>query len=492
MNEIEKICAKYNRAYLKRLLASSAEADQLAVTFFEDVAGILDVLTRLKNVERNPTGFSIDDAPILGLLVRTWKLLQLVVWIYKEDSAEYAAIAERALLEAAVTATFLLRSDKTTMEDYRRCSYRHRLRMLEQAASGSEYYRSKAGKRLLRSIKKKLALEGLDEDSFEEQTQNHWRVQRKTFHSIFKEVVGDDLYAVAYGTASESVHGSWHDVRNFSLRGDVARGFLPLYDPLRESVGHVSLIIPFATLPFRVWAVRVQLDHPYITKSWTPLTSSTGYCSKSTGASSTGCDVASNSRPSLGCSRARAAALLHPSHASLITTALPIAPGSPLVTSLGPDLSQRPDVPAGPPRVSIGERLLHDAPHPHEHLPHLQGADAPGRGPAGQQAAASAATSVPRAGVRRVELGSAFLGSGGCGGVADSRRAPGGEDVVHGGQTDVRESEGIEGPVQLFARVRALHSSRVDLCGAPSCESLSRPRQRVTMTPTRARERLSH
>ena len=264
MDEIQEVLVKYGRAYLERLFASTPEADRLALAFFEDVAEILDILSRLKNVERNPTGFSIDDAPILGLLVRTGKLLRLIVWIYNEDSAEYAAIAERSLIEVAVTVTYLLRSDESTMEDYRRCSYRNRFRMLEQAASGSEYYRSKAGQRLLRAIKQKLALEGLDEHSFEEQIQNHWRVQGKTFHSIFKEVVGEDLYAVAYGTASESVHGSWQDVRSYSLRGDVARGFLPLYDPLRESVGHVSLIVPFATLPFRGWAGRVQLDDPYI------------------------------------------------------------------------------------------------------------------------------------------------------------------------------------------------------------------------------------
>ena len=150
------------------------------------------------------------------------------------------------------------------MEDYRRCSYRNRFKMLEQAASGSEYYRSKAGHRLLRSINEKLALEGLDEHSFEEQIRNGWRVQGKTFHAIFKEVVGEDLYSVAYGTSSESVHGSWQDVRSFSLRGDVARGFSPLYEPLRESVGHVSLIVPFATMPFRGWAARIQLDDAYI------------------------------------------------------------------------------------------------------------------------------------------------------------------------------------------------------------------------------------
>ena len=108
----------------------------------------------------------------------------------------------------------------------------------ELAKSG---YRSKAGYRLLRSINEKLAQEGLDEYDFEDQIRNDWRVQGRTFHAIFKEVVDEDLYPVMYGMLSESVHGSWQDVRSFSLRGDVARGFLPLYEPLRESIGHVSM-----------------------------------------------------------------------------------------------------------------------------------------------------------------------------------------------------------------------------------------------------------
>ena len=264
MEEIQNILAKYDRAYLARLFASTPEADQLASTFYEDVAEILDILTRLRNGDRNPTGFSIDDATILGLLVRTWKLLELIVWIYKEDSAEYAAIAERTLIEVAVTATYLLRSDRSTLEDYRRCSYRSRFRIRQHAAAGSGYYRSKAGRRLLRSINEKLAREGLDEHSFEEQIGNDWRVQGKTFEAIFKEVVGKDLYPVMYGMLSESIHGSWQDVRSFSLQGNVARGFVPLYEPLHESIGHVSVFVPFATMPFREWAARVQLDDPNI------------------------------------------------------------------------------------------------------------------------------------------------------------------------------------------------------------------------------------
>ena len=264
MEEIQTILAKYDRDYLARFADATPEADRMALAFYEDVAEILELLSRMKNVERNPTGFSIDDAPILGLLVRTWKLLKLVVWIYREDSAEYAAVAERSLMEVAVTATYLLRSDASTMEDYRRCSYQNRFKILEQAAAGAVYYQSKPGRRLLRSIREKLAFEGLDENSFDEQIANHWRLEGKTFRRIFEDVMGQDLYAVAYGTASESVHGSWQDVRGYSLQGDAAQGFFPMYEPLRVNVGNVSMIVPFATLPFREWAQRVQLDDPYI------------------------------------------------------------------------------------------------------------------------------------------------------------------------------------------------------------------------------------
>ena len=266
MHEIQAILTKYERDYLARLFACTPEADRLAQRFYEDVAEILDILSRMRNVERNPTGFSIDDASILGLLVRTWKLLKLVLWIYKEDSVEHAVIAERSLMEVAITATYLLRSGASTMEDYRRCSYGNRFKILEQAASGAVYYRSNAGRRLLRSIREKLALEGLDENSFEEQIANGWRLEGKTFRRIFEDVMGQDLYAVSYGTASDSVHGSWQDIRGFSLQADAARRFYPLYEPLRVSVGHGAMIVSFATLPFREWTTRIQLDEQYVGK----------------------------------------------------------------------------------------------------------------------------------------------------------------------------------------------------------------------------------
>ena len=264
MKEIEEILAKYKIDYVARVLAANQGANRLKLAFYRDVAEILDILSRMKNVERNPTGFSIDDAPILGLLVRTWKLLKLIVWTYDEDSAEYAIIAERSLLEAAVTAIYLLRSDQSIIEDYRLCSFRNRFKIMQQAMSGIPYYKSKPGQRLLRSIKNKLELEGLDETSFNTQIRNDWRLQGKSFRCIFEEVMGNDLYSVAYSTSSESVHGSWLDVRHYSLQGDVDQGFFPQYEPLHCKIDEVSKSVRFATLPFREWVKRVHMDDSYL------------------------------------------------------------------------------------------------------------------------------------------------------------------------------------------------------------------------------------
>jgi hypothetical protein len=101
-----------------------------ALTFFKDAADIYDAITRVRNLERNPKGFDLDDAPILGLLVRVWKLLKEILKYYEQNNAEIIGILERPLIEASVVSTYLMQSDKSVMEDYRKCSYKDRLRIL--------------------------------------------------------------------------------------------------------------------------------------------------------------------------------------------------------------------------------------------------------------------------------------------------------------------------------------------------------------------------
>ena len=263
MNEIQEYLNKYDEDYLGRVLGSTPESDELAVVFYEDVAEILDVLSRMKNLDRNPSGFSINDAPILGLLIRNWKLLKLVLWIYSEESAEHAVIAERSLMESAITATYLMRGGVSRVDDYRRCSYSNRLTILRQVLSDDPAYNSKASRRLVQSIKRKLALDGLDENSFEKQIENGWKLEGKTIQNIYDSVLGDDLYRVLFGIFCESVHGSWLEVRHFSLQGSVEVGFQPLYEhPDVDRIGILPIAVQISVQAYREWVERVELDDP--------------------------------------------------------------------------------------------------------------------------------------------------------------------------------------------------------------------------------------
>ena len=122
MEEIRRLLQKYDASYITEGLATAADVNAFAATFYKDVAELYDCITRVKNTDRNPSGYSLVDAPILGLLVRSWKLLKEVIRYYEENNGEIVGVLERPLLEAAVTAQYLMRSDETVIEDYRKCS----------------------------------------------------------------------------------------------------------------------------------------------------------------------------------------------------------------------------------------------------------------------------------------------------------------------------------------------------------------------------------
>jgi hypothetical protein len=260
MDEIETILAKYDEKYIRAGLAPGGDLRTFAATFYRDVAEIFDVITRARNTDRDPNGFTLDDAPILGLLVRTWKLLKEIVRYYEANNAEMISVLDRLCLEAVVTADYLLQSDIATVIDYRKCSYRHRLRMLNEARQGNPFYESKAGKRLLTSIRRKMRFESLTESDFEEQRKNRWRVGGKNFFDIFELVHSGDLYPMTYGIMSESIHGSWNDSLDFDLVQNEGGTFgaFPFFQPADPRF--VGPLIRFAVPPFRAWLSRVKLN----------------------------------------------------------------------------------------------------------------------------------------------------------------------------------------------------------------------------------------
>ena len=101
MEEIINITQKYQPSYIEESFRSLRAMHVFSAQFVKDVADLYDALTRIRNVERNSSGFSLDDAPILGLLVRISKLLREIVGYYEKDNAEIIGILERPLAEAA-------------------------------------------------------------------------------------------------------------------------------------------------------------------------------------------------------------------------------------------------------------------------------------------------------------------------------------------------------------------------------------------------------
>lgn len=258
MEELRRITDKYNVTYVRDNTSSLEDINRFALVFYKDVAEIYDTLTRIRHVDRNPAGFSLDDAPILGLLIRVWKLLKGIVRYYEEDNGEFISLLERPLLEAAVIASYLLGSDLDVIEDYRKCSYKDRLRILRDLESGSVFFETKAGQRMLQSVRAKMSLEALAPQDFAAQKKNSWRVQGKSFHKIFAEVIHEDLYACTYGMMSESIHGSWQESVDWSLlrNADGTFSTFPFHHP--PDVRYVTPLLRFTNEPFRLWLQRID------------------------------------------------------------------------------------------------------------------------------------------------------------------------------------------------------------------------------------------
>ena len=97
MQEIAARMDKYDAPYIREHLEDPSRLNAFATVFFQDVVAVYDAITRIKNLDRNPHGFDLNDAPILGLLIRVWKLLKEIVRYYEENNAEVISVLERAL-----------------------------------------------------------------------------------------------------------------------------------------------------------------------------------------------------------------------------------------------------------------------------------------------------------------------------------------------------------------------------------------------------------
>ena len=190
--------------------------------------------------------------------MRVWKLLKEIIKYYEQDNAEIISLLERPIIEASTVATFLLTSRSEVMFDYRKCSYKDRLRILRDLEGGSAFFETKAGKRLLKSVREKLEIEGFDKGDFKEQKDNRWKLQGKSFYDIFAVVEHADLYACTYGIMSESIHGSWNESLDWCLVRQADGTFTANPFAYPADIRFVTPLLRFTTQPYRLWCQRID------------------------------------------------------------------------------------------------------------------------------------------------------------------------------------------------------------------------------------------
>lgn len=265
MQELADIIEKYKSIDINKQLVSKEGLKGFSTVFYEDVAEIYNGVTRIKNIERNPTGFSLNDAAILGLLVRIWKLLKEVVTYYKSDNGQIISHFDRQIVESAITASYLLLKDDQTIEDYRKCSYKSRVKALEEAKS-KKFYSTPAGIRLLESFREKMGAEGFDLTSFEEQKRHGWRLEGKSFYQIFEQLEPEEFYKLLFGIPSESIHGSWNESMDFDLIKNKDGTYTPnpFYQPV--DIRFVTPILRLTNDPYLLWLERIDAQDDYVDK----------------------------------------------------------------------------------------------------------------------------------------------------------------------------------------------------------------------------------
>ena len=261
MNELRDILQKYQDIDFDEKLSDFNSLNKFSTSFYRDVTEIYDAVTRTRNHDRNPVGFETSDAAILGLLVRIWKILKESVYYYGQNNAQIIGLLNRQVIEAAVIAKYLLLNGDEVIEDYRKCSYRSRLQTLKRAAESPEFFETPPGERLLRSIQDKLTNDGFTEGSFEIQRKNKWRLQGKSFFTIFSEIEEEGLYNFLYRMPSEALHGSWNESLEYDLvRNDdgtfKAHPFYPDAD-----IRFVTPILRLCHEPYVLWLKRVEIGH---------------------------------------------------------------------------------------------------------------------------------------------------------------------------------------------------------------------------------------
>jgi hypothetical protein len=162
MQEIQARLIRYRDVDLEKELSSAESLAEFSERFFADVAEIYGSITRIRNAGRNPSGFSSQDSPILGLLVRISKVLKELAGYYGKSNGDMIGVLGRPVMEGAVLATHFLRGGDSAVEEYRKRSDEDRVKILKEAAAHGSFFNTPARRRMGDFVRSRMPQDGDD------------------------------------------------------------------------------------------------------------------------------------------------------------------------------------------------------------------------------------------------------------------------------------------------------------------------------------------
>jgi hypothetical protein len=199
-----------------------------------------------------PSGLTLDEAVVGGLLVRTAKLTRGIFDATQADESEAHGVLSRCVAETAITLCWLVEhGDEMTLARFRADSFAYWRQQIEEMRSDVEDDVGRATREnLKRHVEGELRAAGLSWADVPKRTNSWGPSMRQRCEALGKGWIYDALFA----SHSSYVHPSWHELRTFHL-GTEAEGV-----QLDATYGGIAPVVAYVVTQLAAEACEAALS----------------------------------------------------------------------------------------------------------------------------------------------------------------------------------------------------------------------------------------
>lgn len=194
------------------------EFNRIGVEIFKEIGTLIRTISSGPKLDRSSgkeTGFSKEEAVIVGTLVRYGKLGIGFIEQYAKARLETTMIMFRCLAETYVNLNFFIKyADTHTLRHYIKHSLQTEnqvLKILKQNTASREILEP-IEQRIIKSMEK-----AFDDADFKQEDMNHSSKWNKKIKARLSDILHPNAYSLIYGSASHSIHGNWQDLVSHNL-----------------------------------------------------------------------------------------------------------------------------------------------------------------------------------------------------------------------------------------------------------------------------------